>query len=190
MPLGKIFVFSAPSGAGKTTLLDILRTSMPGLVYSVSATTRPPRAHEVNGVHYFFLSKEEFKARIARDEFAEWAEVYGNFYGTPKAAVDATIAAGNSVVMDLDVYGKKKFDAVYPQAIGIFIVPPSLMVLERRLRDRKSDSEESIRTRMANARAEIDFAEKAGKYEYTVVNDDLKRAVNEVIQIVRRNTAG
>lgn len=182
---GKIFVFSAPSGAGKTTLINFVRRSIPDLVYSISATTRPPRGGEVDGKHYFFLSEPEFKNRMGKDEFAEWADVHGHYYGTPKSFIDDTIATGRHIVMDIDVAGKKKFDTRYPDAIGILIVPPGMEVLESRLRARNSDDEEAIKLRMANARRELKFAETRGKYEYTIINDDLAQSEKEIVQIIR-----
>lgn len=182
--LGKIFVFSAPSGAGKTTLLNHLKTTVSGLVYSISATTRKPRNGEINGVHYFFLSEQEFKVRIEHNEFAEWAVVHGNYYGTPKSFIDETINSGFHIIMDIDVFGKKTFDKSYPGAIGILILPVSVEVLEARLRGRGSDDEETIRTRLKNALIEIEFAHEQGKYEYTIINDDLERAKAETANII------
>jgi guanylate kinase len=182
---GKIFVFSAASGGGKTTLLNFLKTVFPELVYSISVTTRPPRAREINGNHYFFISNEEFEQKIVAGEFAEWAKVHNYYYGTPRKFIDDTIAAGKHITMDIDVFGKKQFDELYPQAIGILLLPPSLEVLEYRLRHRKSDSEAVIQVRLANAKKEMAFAEEHGKYEYTVINDNLATAKAEVTAIVR-----
>jgi len=181
---GKVFVFSAPSGAGKTTLLNYMHDSVPNLVYSISATTRLPRVGEVDGRHYFFINEEEFKRRIDRDEFAEWALVHDHYYGTPRSFIDATIASGHHIIMDIDVAGKKKFDLVYPEAIGILILPPGLETLERRLRARKSDDESTIRLRLANAAREVSFAKTQGKYEYTIVNDDLETAKQETVRLI------
>ena len=184
---GKVFVFSAPSGAGKTTLLNYLKSAVPGLVYSISATTRKPRDGEVDGVHYFFLTEEEFKSRIEKNEFAEWALVHGNYYGTPKSFIDETIAGGLHIIMDIDVFGKKTFDKSYPDAIGILILPPSMELLEKRLRGRGSDDEETVRTRLKNAMTEMNFARDQGKYEFTIINDDLERAKSETEQVIRSN---
>jgi guanylate kinase len=184
-PDGKIFVFSAASGGGKTTLLNHLKSVFPELVYSISATTRPPRPGEINGKHYFFMSPEEFRTKIDCNEFAEWASVHGHFYGTPKQFVDDAIASGKHIIMDIDVFGKIKFDKVYPRAIGVLLLPPSLEVLEQRLRKRNTEDEQTIRIRLANAEKEMAFARTNGKYEYTVVNDDLAVAKAEVISIVR-----
>lgn len=181
---GKIFVFSAPSGAGKTTILNHLKISVPNLVYSISATTRKPRPGEVDGVHYFFKSVDEFKKMIEQNAFAEWAVVHDNYYGTPRSFIDKTVASGSHIIMDIDVFGKKKFDQIYPESVGILIVPPSMEVLEKRLRGRMSDDDETIRIRLKNALTEIDFARSEGKYEYTVVNDDLEQAKAQVIELV------
>lgn len=181
---GKIFVFSSASGAGKTTLLTYLKTVFPDLVYSVSATTRPPRPGEIDGTHYFFMSDDAFKQKIDAGEFAEWAQVHGHYYGTPKPFIDTTIASGRHIVMDIDVFGKKKFDALYPDAIGILLLPPSLTVLEQRLRLRNTDSEETIRLRLANAKIEMEFARSRGKYEYIVINDTLEKAKADIASIV------
>ncbi|MFP4417844.1 MAG: guanylate kinase [Chitinivibrionales bacterium] len=181
---GRIMVFSAPSGAGKTTLLDYLREQIPELVYSISATTRAPREHEKSGIHYFFLSEQEFKEKIEANEFAEWEIVHGNYYGTPRSFIDSNICRGKHVVMDIDVWGKTKFDAVYPQAVGILILPPSMDELEKRLRARNTDSEGVIRTRLENAKKEIAYAQTRGKYEYTLINDDLRRVEAELLSIV------
>ncbi|MGB7570005.1 MAG: guanylate kinase [Chitinivibrionales bacterium] len=181
---GKIFVFSAASGGGKTTLLNHLRSVFPELVYSISVTTRSPREGEINGKHYFFITTEEFKKKILDNEFAEWASVHGHFYGTPKKFIDDTITTGKHIIMDIDVFGKIKFDALYPQAIGILLLPPSLDVLEKRLRNRNTDDEQTILLRLANAKKEMDFARSNGKYEFTVINDDISSAKAELISIV------
>ncbi len=186
---GKIIVFSAPSGAGKTTILDHLRVTVPNLVYSISATTRKPRAGEIDGRHYFFLSVEEFKGRIEAGDFAEWAVVHNNYYGTPRSFIDQVIQSGRHIVMDIDVFGKKQFDKVYPDAIGVLILPPGMEELEKRLRNRSSDDEETIRTRLKNAVTEIEFARSQGKYEYTIINDDLERTKRETEELVRSLTA-
>ena len=164
-----LFVMSAPSGAGKTTLKDLVIHEFPDMVYSISATTRPAR--------------DEFQKMIANDELVEWNEVHGNFYGTPKSFVEKMLADGKRVLFDLDVFGKVNFDKVYPDAVGILILPPSLQVLEERLRHRATDSEEVIELRLHNAKKEIEFAEKHGKYEHTIINDDLERAADQLRKI-------
>lgn len=183
---GKIIIFSAASGAGKTTILDHLRSVMPRLVYSISATTRQPRPHEKDGVHYFFMSVDEFREKIEADEFAEWAEVHGNYYGTPKSFINRTVESGRHIVMDIDVYGKVTFDKAYPEAVGIFIEPPSPEELEKRLRRRGTDPEETIQLRLSNAAKETAFAKNNGKYEYTIVNDDLNRTKHELVDLIKK----
>jgi guanylate kinase len=190
MTPGKIFVFSAPSGAGKSTILSHLAKTAPDLVYSVSATTRKPRAGETDGVHYFFMTKEEFEAKAARGEFAEWQQVFGNCYGTPRAFIDSVTASGRHIIMDIDVYGKKKFDSAYPEAVGILIVPPSMEALEARLRARATDDEATIRLRLDKARAEMEFARSEGKYEHEIVNDDLETAEAETAALIRTIIGG
>lgn len=181
---GKILVFSAPSGAGKTTLLNSLIKIVPNLVYSISATTRKPRPGEKHGTHYFFTDEDDFERRIRKNEFAEWETVHGNYYGTPRSFINSVVAEGRHVIMDIDVFGKKKFDEAYPDAVGILILPPSDEELERRLRARNTDDEETIRLRLQNARKELAFAREQGKYEYEIVNDDLERAKDELVHLV------
>ena len=183
---GHLVVFSAPSGAGKTTLLEHLRFCIPSLVYSISATTRQPRRGELNGIHYFFMSEEEFKKVIDEAGFAEWQMVHGNYYGTPRSFIDETLSRGADIVMDIDVFGKKKFDAIYPEAVGILILPPDMEVLEERLRERHSETEESIERRMTNARIEMNFALCEGKYEYRIINDNLEQAKKELLELVQK----
>ena len=181
----KLFVMSAASGAGKTTLKDKVIGEFPDIVYSISATTRKPREGEVDGVHYFFKTKEEFEKLIKEDGLIEWNEVHGNYYGTPKFFVEDMLRQGKRVLFDLDVFGKVNFDKVYPDATGILILPPSEEELERRLRGRGTDSEDVIRLRLENAKKEMEFAKTKGKYEYTIINDDLERAADELRAILR-----
>ena len=182
----KLFVMSAPSGAGKTTLKDLVIKEFPDMLYSISATTRAPREGEVDGTHYFFKSRDEFKRMIENNELVEWNEVHGNFYGTPKSFVEKMLSEGKRVLFDLDVFGKVNFDKVYPEAIGILILPPSLEILEQRLRNRHTDSDEVISLRLHNARKEIEFAKQNGKYEYEIVNDNLDDAVNQLRKILSK----
>ena len=183
--VGKILVFSAASGAGKTTLLTYLIETIPGLVYSISATTRKPRSGEINGKHYFFLSKEEFESKIANNEFAEWEQVHGNYYGTPRSFIESVVSSGNNIVMDIDVFGKKKFDTVFPEAVGILITLPSMEELEKRLRARNTDDEATILLRLQNAKTEIEFALSEGKYEHVIVNDNLEDAKIKISELIR-----
>ncbi len=182
----KLFVMSAASGAGKTTLKDLVIKDFPDIKYSISATTRKPREGEIDGVHYFFKTKEEFEQMIKDNALVEYNLVHGNYYGTPKSFVEKTLAEGNRVLFDIDVFGKINFDKVYPDATGIFIMPPSDEELERRLRGRGTDSEEVIQLRLENAKKEIEFAKTKGKYEYTIVNDDLQKAADELRAILRQ----
>ena len=187
---GKILVFSAPSGAGKSTLLTYLSENVPDLVYSISATTRKPRAGEVDGKHYFFLTAEEFERRIAAGEFAEWEKVHGNYYGTPRAFIESVVSGGRHIIMDIDVFGKKKFDLAYPKAVGIFISPPSMERLAERLRSRGTDGEADIELRLKNAKTEMAFARSEGKYEYEIVNDYLEAAQAELLDLTRKIIGG
>ena len=177
---------SAASGAGKTTLKDLVIKDFPDIKYSISATTRKPREGEIDGVHYFFKTKEEFEQMIKDNALVEYNLVHGNYYGTPKSFVEKTLAEGNRVLFDIDVFGKINFDKVYPDATGIFIMPPSDEELERRLRGRGTDSEEVIQLRLENAKKEIEFAKTKGKYEYTIVNDDLQKAADELRAILNQ----
>ena len=132
------------------------------------------------------MSVEEFREKIEVGAFAEWAEVHGNYYGTPKSFINQTIESGKHIVMDIDVYGKITFDKAYPEAVGIFLQPPSPEELEKRLRKRGTDSEETIKLRLSNAAKETAFAKNNGKYEYTIVNDDLEKTKREVIDLVNK----
>jgi len=182
---GKILVFSAASGAGKTTLLTYLIETIPSLVYSISATTRKPRPGEVDGKHYFFISKEEFEAKISNNEFAEWEQVHGNYYGTPRSFIESVVSSGSNIVMDIDVFGKKKFDAVFPEAVGILVTPPSMEELDKRLRERNTDDEATISLRLQNAKTEMEFARSEGKYEHVIVNDNLEDAKIKISELIR-----
>jgi len=183
---GTLFVFSAASGAGKTTLINRVMPNFPNVVYSVSATTRKPRANEIDGVHYFFKTEEEFKKMIEQNELIEWNEVHGNYYGTPKSFVEQKLKEGMDVVLDLDVFGKINFDKIYPQAVGILILPPSMDELEKRLKARSTETEESLKLRMENARKETEFATTQGKYQHIIYNGDLEIAVAELKGIVEK----
>jgi guanylate kinase len=183
---GKLLVFSAASGAGKTTLINRVMPNFPNVVYSVSATTRKPRPGEIDGEHYFFKTEEEFKKMIEQNELVEWNQVHDNYYGTPKFFVEQKLREGKDVAFDLDVFGKSNFDRVYPQAIGILILPPSMDELERRLRIRGTETEESLKLRMENARKENEFATTQGKYQHIIYNDDLEVAVAELKGIMEK----
>lgn len=178
---GRIFVISAPSGAGKSTLCSKITARFTDLAYSVSHTTREPRAGEKDGIDYFFISVEEFKDRIKNNLWAEWAEVHGNFYGTSLKFIQDKTAQGSHLLLDIDVQGAKQFKRSFPEAVTIFIMPPSIKALEQRLKKRATDSDEVIAKRIANAKGEI---AQSSFYDHIVVNDDLDRASKELVNIV------
>lgn len=178
---GTLFILSAPSGAGKTTLCQALREHFPDLKYSISATTRAPRKGERDGVDYFFITKEAFFQRLEKGGWAEWAEVYGNFYGTSSDFLDRALAAGEDVLLDIDVQGTRQILRMYPDCVTIFIMPPSIEILRRRLESRDTDSPEVIERRLVSAREEM--AQK-DLYRHVVVNDHLPDAVTELRGLV------
>jgi guanylate kinase len=181
---GKLIVISGPSGAGKTTLLKKLFERCRGLMASVSATTRPPRPGEKDGVDYHFLTPQEFQRRKDAGLFLECYEVYGHgyWYGTLAGEVSPSLQAGKSIVLEIDVQGAMAVLVSYPEAITIFVRPRSLEELERRLRGRGTESEASIERRLEGARRELEFA---GRYQHQVINDDVDRAVQEICDIIR-----
>ncbi len=181
----KVVIFSAPSGSGKSTIINYLMQQGLNLHFSVSATSRPPRGTEQNGVEYYFLSPEEFKEHIAAGDFLEYEEVYaGRFYGTLKAQVDKQLADGQNVVCDVDVLGSQNIKKAYGnQALSVFIQPPSIEALRARLEGRGTDSAEVIADRLARAEFELTFAAKA---DVVIVNDELERAEAEALEAVRK----
>lgn len=178
---GKTFIVAGPSGVGKGTVLKKLFETH-DLYYSVSATTRDPREGEVDGVHYHFLSVEEFRAMIAEDALLEHAEYAGNYYGTPKRYVDEAMDAGRDVILEIEMQGARQVCAKRPETIRIFIAPPSWEELERRLVTRGTDAPEKIAQRLRQARVEL---ENAGEYDYMVVNETVEKAAEEVAAILR-----
>lgn len=182
--MSKIIIFSAPSGSGKSTIINYLMQQGLNLHFSVSATSRPPRGAEQNGVEYYFLTPEDFKQRIAQGEFLEYEEVYKDrFYGTLKSQVDAQLAKGENVVCDVDVLGGQNIKKHYGQrALSIFIQPPSIEVLRKRLEGRGTDSPEVINDRIARAEFELSFADK---FDHAVVNDDLQQAQAEALALIQ-----
>ena len=179
---GLIIVISAPSGAGKTTLCRLVSKTLPKMRYSISCTTRPRREGEKNGRDYYFLSEKEFIGTIKADGFAEWALVHGNYYGTPKKALDGLLNRGFDVIMDIDVQGGLKIKKAYPDAVLVFVMAPSLKALEERLKGRNKDNNDVIARRMKNAREEL---KQLPRYEYLVINKKLKTAQEEIEEIVR-----
>jgi len=183
---GDIFVISAPSGTGKTTLIRLLLSRFPTLSFSISYTTRLPRPGEVNGQHYFFVSEKEFKKSIAKGEMLEWAKVYGHYYGTPLTFVQEKIAAGKDIVLDIDIQGAQAVKKKMPEAILIFLIPPSWNELQRRITSRSSDSPEEIKKRLEAAKKEILAARE---FDYIVINDVLEDALKELVSIIQATKA-
>lgn len=177
-----LFVVSAPSGAGKTTLCRRLIEKTPRLFYSISFTTRPPREGEEDGRDYHFVSLEKFKEMIARDEFLEWAEVYGRYYGTGRKMVKNELDQGNNVLVDVDTLGARQIKDSFPEAVLIFIVPPTMEELGHRLFGRGSDSEAQLKMRIGQVREEIKAREI---YDYLIINDDIEQALNDLKAILR-----
>jgi len=178
---GLLLVVSAPSGAGKTTLCRTMVDTVPGLQYSISYTTRPPRSGEVPGKDYFFVAESEFEQMVQRDEFAEWAKVHNNLYGTHAGFLKRTMAGGKDVLLDVDVQGAQLLKKRFPEGIFIFVLPPSMNTLMERLRDRKSDTPEEIDRRFRVARMEI---QNYSDYDYIIINDEIKKAVRELESII------
>ncbi len=176
-----VYIVSAPSGSGKSTLVNELFKVVRHLDFSISYTTRPPRGSEQNGKEYFFVTKEEFEAMIAADEFLEYANVFGNYYGTARHFLRQAEASGNDLLLDIDVQGAAQVKKKIPEAVSIFILPPGREQLEWRLRNRGLDSEAVIRRRLDTARREI---ENYSKYDYILVNDGLEQATDELKAIV------
>lgn len=183
---GSIFVVSAPSGAGKTTLCQAAAGRVPRIRHSVSYTTRTRRAHEVDGVHYSFVDEEEFRAMVGDGEFVEWAQVHNHFYGTSRRRLFETLDGGDDVLLDIDVQGARQLKHGMPGSILIFILPPSLEELERRLVGRGTDSGDTIRRRLTKAREEI---AEYRNYRYVIVNDSFDRALSVLESIITAERA-
>lgn len=182
MNTGQLFIVTAPSGAGKSSLVKAWLTQDTGIRLSVSYTTRAPRTGEEHGVHYHFVSREDFLAMLARGEFLESAEVYGNFYGTSHTWIEAEMAAGRDILLEIDWQGAAQVRSKIPSAISIFILPPSIAELRRRLEGRGTDAAEVIERRMAAAREDVSHADAA---DYWVVNDDFATATADLLAITR-----
>ncbi len=183
---GSIFVVSAPSGSGKTTLCKKLVSSLPDLKFSVSYTTRQPRPDEVNDRDYTFVNREDFRSMVERGEFIEWASVHGEFYGTSSKRVEELVDAGNDVILDIDIQGAMQIKEKYDKGTYIFILPPSLELLKKRLSERMTDSQEEIQKRLDTALQEIT---SYSNYDYVIINDILEDALEECEAIIISNRA-
>ena len=180
---GFLIIISAPSGGGKTSILKAIRSRIPSLEYSVSTTTRPPRRGERDGRDYYFINRDEFMKCVKDSGFTEWAQVHGHLYGTRDDFIRDKLDSGKSVLLDLDIQGALQIREKYPDAVLIFISPPSEEVLKKRLKKRGTDSDKQINMRIMKAEDEIS---KSGNYDYIVVNDVLKKAVGEVERIIEK----
>jgi len=174
---GKIIVISAPSGTGKTTIVRRILKEFPELVFSVSATTRKKREHEVDGVDYFFISEEEFKNKIHNNEFVEWELFYDYYYGTFRSFIENRVNNGKPVILEVDVHGAVEIKKIYPEAILIYIAPPSLDELILRLKKRKTENEDELKKRIERAKMELS---QKDKFDYFVINNDLNTAFYEI----------
>jgi guanylate kinase len=183
---GLLFVVSAPSGTGKTTVVEHLVHRTPRLKQSTSFTSRSARAGEVDGVDYNFVSRDRFEAMVRQDAFLEWADIFGNLYGTGREATEQTLAGGIDLVLVIDVQGARQVRRQMPEAVAIFVLPPTFETLAARLRGRNKDSAEAIERRLETARGEVDAVDE---YDYVVVNDELDRCVEEIDAIVAAERA-
>ena len=178
---GKTFIVSGPSGVGKSTVLKALLEKRPDLYFSVSATTRSPRPGELDGIHYHFMDVDSFRKWISMEQFLEYAEYVGNFYGTPKRFVDQAMENGRDVILDIEVQGALQVTSKRPDTVRIFIAPPSWKELERRLKDRGTDDPDKVQKRLLRAKVEF---QTANTYDYFVINDTVEEAVRELDAII------
>jgi guanylate kinase len=184
---GKIFVISAPSGTGKTTIIKRIMEIFPELTFSISATTRERRSFEIDGKDYFFISEEEFKKKIENDEFVEWEKFYDYYYGTLKSFVNKKLEENCSLIFEVDVKGALNIKKCYPEAILIFIEPPSIETIKQRLIQRNTESEEDFIKRIERADLEMSYKDK---FDYSVLNLNLEEAINQVKEIIENKLKG
>lgn len=180
---GKLFILSGPSGVGKGTIREeIMKDNSLNLAYSISMTTRKPREGEIDGVQYYFVDEDTFKKNIEEDQFLEYARFVGNYYGTPKKVVDDILNSGKNLLLEIEVQGAKQVMSKCKDAVTIFMVPPSIEELEKRIRGRRSEPEEIVQQRLAKARSEMKLVKN---YQHVVVNDTVENASNEIIKIIK-----
>jgi len=179
--IGHLYIVAAPSGAGKTTLVRMLLEKDPQIRVSISCTTRAPRPGEKDGREYHFVDVPNFIERVSQGEFLEWAEVHGNYYGTSKRWIEAEMTAGRDVLLEIDWQGAQQVRKAFPEAIGVFILPPSLVTLKERLSGRGTDSAETIARRIAAARDEMRHVDE---FDYVIINDDLQQALGDLLSVV------
>ena len=185
MNKGKIVILSAPSGAGKTSLGRALMEKLPNVAWSVSHTTRPPRPGEKDGRDYHFVSREEFQHLLDEGDFLEYAEVYGNWYGTSRRALQRQLEDGKIVLLDIDWQGARQIRQAFPDAVSVYIMPPSIQELENRLRKRGQDPEQVIKKRLAAAEADMSHA---GEYDKIIINDDFDTALAELVDFIKNQS--
>jgi len=179
---GRLFIVSGPSGTGKTTLCSAILSRFPDMLYSVSYTTRKPRTGEQSGIDYHFINKEEFKDKIEHGKWAEWAEVHGNYYGTSAVLIDQGLDSGRDIILDIDVQGTIRLVERYPDSVAIFVMPPSIEELKRRLELRNTDSDEVIARRLENAKMEM---AKKDIYPHLIINDQLPDAIEQLTAVIK-----
>jgi len=182
---GKVIVITAPSGTGKTTIIRAILKVLDSVVYSISATTRKKRQNEIDGVDYFFIDEATFLARIKENQFVEWEKVYDYYYGTPKTFVEKVISEGKSILLEVEVNGALSIKNVYPDAVMIYLLPPSLEELEKRLRARKTENELDFQKRIERAKMELSLKEK---FDYFIVNNNLNVAILELKELIEKIT--
>jgi guanylate kinase len=180
---GEIIAVSAPSGGGKTTIVKQILKKFPAIVFSVSATTRPKRESEKNGVEYYFITETEFKQKINNDEFVEWEKFYDYYYGTFKSVVEENVKYGKSVLLEVDVKGAISLKKIYPEAHLIYITPPSFEELVKRLRERRTESESDMKKRIERAKMELSVKDK---FDYFIDNKDLNKAINDTSDLINK----